>query len=90
MADGMNIRIDAETRNTRIEEMKTAGENVENAAAAESVQVDLILDGLTKLINLQNELYTVVKNYGNLIVKDAGILQTISDNFSTLDNSLNG
>ena len=90
MADGTNIRIDAETRNTRIEEMKTAGENVENAAAAESVQVDLILDGLTKLINLQNELYTVVKNYGNLILKDAGILQTISDNFSTLDNSVNG
>ena len=90
MADGTNISIDPKERQTRIDSMKTAGTGVKDAPAAEVEQGDLILDGLNKLINLQNELYTVVKNYGNLILKDAGILQTISDNFNTLDNSVNG
>lgn len=90
MADGTNISLDPKERQTRIDNMKTAGDGVKDAPAAEVEQGDLILDGLNKLLNLQNELYTVVKNYGNLILKDAGILQTISDNFNTLDNSVNG
>ena len=89
MADGTNISLDPQEREKRIEAMRKAGEEVGKAAAIEVTEVDLALDGLNKLIELEKELNTLVLNYGKLILKDAGILKTISDNFNALDNSVN-
>lgn len=90
MADGTNIGIDPEARQTRITEMDSKGQDVSAAPAADVDKGGLTLDGLNQLIKLKDDLNKIVLDYGKLIVKDAGILKTISDNFSSLDNSVNG
>ena len=81
------VAIYPEERKTRIETMKSSGQSVSDVTEPADDKGDLVLDGINKLIEVQNELCKIVQDYGKLILKDAGILKTISDNFESLDNS---
>ena len=47
------------------------------------------LDGIEKLRETFEDLYKTVDMLGDLVIKDAGILNTIADDFEKADNSVN-
>lgn len=83
------ICVDPEERTTRISAMKMAGKAVSYAGKVSFEHGDLKLDGVTELDKRYNDVHKLIAGFGELIVKDAGLLKTISDAFQQTDESVN-
>jgi hypothetical protein len=82
------ICIDPKEREKRIAKMSATGMAMSSVPLPSVEKGELSLDGLDKLVKVQKDLRTLIKDYAKLIKKDAGVLKTISDSFKATDQSV--